>query len=173
MSEKIHSPKNFENCHKIVPKNPENLNAWKNEKPDYLENLLKTEPQKPIKIYSIDIEGDEEDNTDLQSNPRKSLFSERCRISIISENAWKNFYSKPNNNGNINAPQSMKKHRNFKNIIKKIIDHCPFKLPWVVLIISVIQVITELIFYILSWTFSLAELDFLLVFKVMILSRLH
>lgn len=152
MSEKSH--KNLENYHKkvkIVPKNEENLSAWKYDKPEYLENLLKTETQKPIKIYSIDIEADEEDpetkdvEANGKANPRKSFFTEKCRLSVISENAWWNFYNKSTSSSSFgstpSAPGNLRKHKNFKNIIKKIIDHCPFKLPWVVLIISVIQVI--------------------------------
>jgi hypothetical protein len=141
---------------KIVPKSNENSpSAWKNdllsnnEKPEYFENLLKTENPKPIKIYSIDIENqDDSEEEDLEanrkSNQRKSfLKQEKCRISIISENAWKNLQKT-----NVNSTKKPKKKRkNFKDILKKIVNCCPFKLPWVVVTISLIQVINLISFF--------------------------
>lgn len=99
--------------------------------PDYLENLLATVGNENVKIYSIDICAETDQEIKKENQVAKS------KVRVISESAIKCIRKW------INKPRNQEKTVKKKSIVKKIVDYCPWQIPWVVLTISLIQVITN------------------------------
>lgn len=133
---------------KIVPINEikNDIKAWNCDDiptevqpdPDYLENLLRTVGNENVTIYSIDIcaETDEEINKDLQIK--------KSKVRVICESAIKCIRKCADKRSS--QEKSVKK----KSIVNKIVDCCPWQIPWIVLAISLIQVITNFTCYLIN-----------------------
>ncbi|CAO1352937.1 unnamed protein product [Diamesa hyperborea] len=96
--------------------------------PDYLENLLRTVGNENVKIYAIDICAETDEEIKKENQVTKS------KVRVISESAIKcirKWADKPKN-----QEKTVKK----KSIVKKIVDCCPWQIPWIILAISLIQI---------------------------------
>lgn len=132
---------------KIVPENIRAVeqNAWFGKFTELVENSeslvnLKKHSQSEkriIKIYSIKID-------DFEENENEKLCAKEivksCKITIINENICPNYISKECGNVENQKQLSEKKKKSQKPYIFRIYDCCPWNVPWILLIISIIQV---------------------------------
>lgn len=131
---------------KIVPENIKRVEkqAWngkcieKTEQPVNFNTHFKSE-KRTIKIYSINIDDFEENGNENEKLCAKEIVKS-CEITIISENSWPNFGSNERENVENQTKQCEKKKKSQKPYIIRIYECCPWNVPWILMIISFIQV---------------------------------
>ena len=106
--------------------------------PDYLENLLRTVGNENVKIYAIDICAETDEEIKKENQVAKS------KVRVISESAIKCIRKWAD------KPKNQEKTVQKKSTVRKIVDCCPWQIPWFILTISFIQVITNFTFNLIS-----------------------